>query len=341
MIQRVYCTYTAFEEIMLFNEDYKKIYDLFLNYSEIAFDLEDAELERKANEDSFLKAFIKRMHISPPRAVKYFFEGFEEQPCDSFCRDIVILEMDIEYCREYRQAHGVLVISKDELKAVDIIFKHGKWIINKDEKEVMSHQGKITLLGWEAFFPNRKFMISPLNALIIADNYILDDGPLGKENLIKLLRSVLPQKLSIPFQVMIVWLNDGSHLKSKETIENLKNEIEEEFKSHSVKVAISIVTTTDKDFFHKRIAFTNYHQIVTDKGFAAFKNDKVKMNNDVEIDGIFASIHSPGSDMEIRWAEKYYGQIVKQIAKNKQPTGAFLIPQEFNVGDCKNRLLNP
>jgi hypothetical protein len=110
----------------------------------------------------------------------------------------------------------------------------------------------------------------PCNSLVILDDYILtDSNELIEENLVELLKKIMPLKLNqnLEFQITIIGENQGIKLIDK------KNKILKKLNNfYSYPINLSIIP----EKIHDRRIFTNYYWIISGYGFTLFQDKKVK-----------------------------------------------------------------
>jgi hypothetical protein len=154
----------------------------------------------------------------------------------------------------------------------------------------------------------------PCNSLVILDDYILtDSNELIEENLIELLKKIMPLKLNqnLEFQITIIGENQGVKLIDK------KNKILKKLNNfYSYPINLSIIP----EKIHDRRIFTNYYWIISGYGFTLFQDKKVKKETSFTFIPIFCETN----------------ERVKELAKcfPIQKNGKF-----GEVGERKNRLL--
>ena len=162
-----------------------------------------------------------------------------------------------------------------------------------------------------AIFDN---FLHPFNSIVILDDYLLTDPQtIIEENLIALLKKIMPKKLhqDIEFQITIIGENANVKLIDK------KNKIQSKLTSvFDYKINVSIIP----EKVHDRRIFTNYYWINSGYGFTIFESEKVKKETSFTFIPIFCE--NKERQKEIK---KYF-----QIQKN----GKF-----GEVGTRKNRLL--
>jgi hypothetical protein len=164
---------------------------------------------------------------------------------------------DTEKCKELEDDYGMMFISNENQKErAEFLFNDDLVNVSKNDKE-----NKIT--SWD-FISKYKH---PCNSLIIADNYILQYNEKIENNLIGLLRKVLPDKLNKrEFQITIITGEVGVKQRYDfimECLDKLKK---------PYKISLKIITKSVDN--HDRNFLTNYLWINSGYGFTIFRDDK-------------------------------------------------------------------
>ena len=95
-----------------------------------------------------------------------------------------------EQCKKIMDSYGVLMLNSDTIKDYGYVLKDNGSAISKSTEN-----------SWRALLePIDKL---PYNALVIIDNYILNDTEEMTENLEAISKALLPSNLCIPFQITI------------------------------------------------------------------------------------------------------------------------------------------
>lgn len=115
----------------------------------------------------------------------------------------------------------------------------------------------------------------PCNSIILTDNYLLSNDE-NLENTISILKSLMPQKLSIDFHLTIIGYDAKKHFKK---IEDSYSMLLKELSTFPYKVILTII----REDHHARLIHTNYTRLFTEKGFALFKNRRIKPKDETTL----------------------------------------------------------
>ena len=168
-------------------------------------------------------------------------------------------------CDGYGIQKGILAITPDNLPRRKDLFKGQSFSVDKGvnyERTYLSFRDKL-----------KHFC----NSMIIIDPYILSKPKLLQENLIPLLKSILPENLKIPFHLSIF-----SKIADNKPIDEMYSQIEEELKkirqNLDIELSIHKIIGTDNEF-HSRHIITNNALIDSEDGFNLFNYIKESTKN--------------------------------------------------------------
>lgn len=230
-------------------------------------------------------------------------------------------------CTEAMNKYGVIVICWDNISDFKyLIFDQG---VALRKQEANSWKSCLT----------RHDMI-PCNALIVIDNYILNDSKSIEENLKEILDSLLPRQLSkslyFHLTIFATLSNDrGIPFNSKSRLEKI-NEILCQIRPN-INFKLSIIKCS-KDKFHDRTIASNNFYIGCGGGFDLFKNGKSQKTTTV------CAFH-PLLNTHTKWTRKAYSDLLFDASKVFKETSAFDANKMtdsfpcFAIGDKTNRLL--
>mgnify|MGYP006292231423 CR=1 FL=1 len=158
-----------------------------------------------------------------------------------------------QICEELSEKYGYIHISKDNFDKAQILFSHN--LVAIDEAN-----------NWD-FMEQHKH---PCNSMIIADNYLLSTSDNNNElepvnNLLSILMQLLPDKLEITFQLLLV-TERGVQRDNEAIILKLNEEVKQLFPK--LKIAIKIETV---DGVHDRNILTNFYWFSSGYGFKPYK----------------------------------------------------------------------
>lgn len=273
----IYAEKTALTDVLrkAFTKDgLDNIVEIFKSHSTICIDLTEAELDsifNPADLDNLddLFTIFNAYDISVPIALSDFFEQLNQKeetivskPNAFFLRDCPSQDAQI-----LRDKYGVWVISKEEV--TNRMFESLSF---KDEFIPDTDYGKGNN-GWKNIINNNGLKLPPSNSLIISDNFLLSNERnghiLGLANLTHLLDAILPQKLSIPYYILV--LGQGKDEKEAILIKRVTEWKDSLSAALNRSYDIHVEFVFSKKLIHRRILYMNYSFIGTEKGFKLFE----------------------------------------------------------------------
>lgn len=229
---------------------------------------------------------------------------------------------DKDTCEKKMAEYGLLVLCPDNIKDYTHVLNDEGMAIHKDDFN-----------GWDAILKKK---ILPCNAMLIVDNYILNDTKLAKENLTKIIEALEPQvqKMSIPFHVSIITSLRTDHEKDL-PVDPRWTILEDITKGKNIQISILKCQAA----FHDRSILTNNLFIGCGGGFDLFKDNHSSKTTTINIVCPFLNPH-------IKWALKGYSNVIEdaggQYNKKDLPSYggniSYCFPN-FIVGGRDNRLL--
>lgn len=286
----VYLTLTAFETIILFDDEYPKLNSIFKNHATFCLDLTDDVLDKLYEDsDSDLSQFLNGENAPRPTALHDFFEQLDDN--NSLIQDknrsLFFLNVTKEEANNLKNRYGIMVESDSKIDD-DIFQLNYNDIVNKNEICKSSKNDEND--GFKLMFNDLTF--PPSNSVIISDNFIfsheIQSKSVGYSNIISLLNAILPRMLDIPFHVLIISKHPN---KSKETanelIRSLNNEISK-LRNYNIMLEVIFSNT-----LHRRVLISNYYRMKFDKGFEVFSpniKNKVYDTNEITVTSVF---HDP------------------------------------------------
>ncbi len=333
--QTVFSTFDMLDEIFMEKQISKHhgfLYEIITKYSDVMIDIEDEEFIIKQKENPFINFLIKRPTKNTYPLRQGFFANVDNEDLSLYPRDIFLLDKDDEFCKNAMDRFGVIVINSNSLEKIQTLSKKYQKSFDKGEEYTVHKEGK-KLQGWSAFTSN--FNLAPLNSIVLIDNYIFNNINSGKENLLQLFGSLLPNTLESAFHILIVIENkDAKH--SLNSLTPVHKYIEEELnKLVEYQVELCIVSHVYSEEFHNRILLTNYHLIKAQYGFDMFRNSKVNRTDEPEFLSVYRTIDENEGDPEIKTAEKKL-RLVQKLIKKINPETDLIIGNCFTGGSKIN-----
>ncbi len=232
----------------------------FIVKSDLIFNVSSSEFKNLASSDNYLLMHWKKstggecgIEFSDTAFPKLdsFEQGFSENI--GYYNSVFLSGNSYNYCKQIEDSFGVKVISIDNIFKQDLLFKIQIETIKKYDK---------THSNWN-FLNSFKH---PCNSMAIVDNYILINETEIKNNLIKILDKLLPDKLKIPFHISIFSKNENNN---KKHFEYISKSIKKLRPNLSFKLTIHQL----RNQFHDRTIITNYLILDSGSGFNLFKKN--------------------------------------------------------------------
>lgn len=238
------------EQFHSWYELYKYIY-----YSHIFIDKSPNVLIDELRKDKRLLKFCKFGSITSMANYPDFNSSdkpkFDRQMKNSVFFSLVSKEQRMKYSSLY----GVLILGIDDVFNFSTLFRDKHFPISKDQK-----------ISWAHLIPSL-FKVS--NSLIVADNYLLKDEKVIKENLINILDQILPEQL--PYRYSIVIFTFELNNQGEKRYNFLKQEISKIRSKLDFGLTIYKI---NKDDVHDRNIVTNNTYMECGGGFDLIKNGK-------------------------------------------------------------------
>jgi hypothetical protein len=305
---KIYAEKEIFENIVLSKDQYPNLNKILTNQAEVCLNMTDKDLDNEEIEGTVVFEYIKSAGGRSPIALKEYFEDVYEnnEIIADKPRSAFFLNCSNEKAAQLQEDYGVIVQSKysiDDKILSGAFFKE----LQKNE-EYIDEFNK----GWSKLL---SFDMPPLNSVIIIDNYLLLESTkingeniyFGKDNIVELLKAILPKNLSTTFHVSIISEED------KKNRQELKKKIELDIKSvvrqlRAYEIVVEFFWIPAGIGFHKRRMLCNYVNATCDKGFAVFKSVNGKQivvdDNDLRFNRVFNNLDNNIGDTDFESATK-------------------------------------
>lgn len=217
--------------------------------------------------------FLLKAHSAGNISLKTFMH---EQLDDDFFQTVnphtIFLFSDKEKCKEYQDDYGMLFISEEDIYKSQITQPFDEELSQLDPQ-----------YGWSILYKYKH----PCNAMVIADNYLLDDPSLIEKNLLEVLRRILPDELrKTDFHLTII-TNCKDFKTQKYNIKNRCDFLDKKILAFKkpYKIVLKIIGTPGSDLhkLHDRNIITNHIRFYSGKGISLSKNVKFQANTRVTI----------------------------------------------------------
>lgn len=336
-IHNTFCNHDFLDEIIQKRKKEPSLaiaYTLLDKQSNIIVDMPAEDFKKQVATNEAYKRFFKRENKSfkPKEWIKSFSP-------ENISDDVFLInEGDIEDHKKLRQDYGCLIIANEQndLRYLERLIKGHRFnLVPKWER--VDDPTIVYQDNWAQFFG--KFKMSPLNAVVITDNFMFGDKFEERKNdsLFAILKAIVPKDLKQDFHITIFFNNDPSKrtgvvpLKKEKAIE-LINEIKALDLCDSIKV--NIVAHTIKSTTHDRELITNYHYMYSGAGFSIIDANGVKEVAKGKVLHIFCDMDS---EVTVKQMQAQLSLWLKQIFDGEKGRDA---QYTYIVGDdVKNRLL--
>lgn len=336
-IHNTFCNHDFLDEIIKKRKKEPSLgiaYTLLDKQSNIIVDMSTDDFKKQVATNDAYKRFFKRENKSfkPKEWIKSF------SPVNISDDVFLINEGDIEDHKKVRQEYGCLIIANEQndLRYLERLIKgHVFNLVPKwervDDPTIICHD------SWTQFFG--EFKMSPLNAVIITDNYMFGDKfeERKKNSLFAILEAIAPKDLKQVFQITIFFNNDPSKRTGVEPLTKEKAiELVDEIKALNLceNVKVTIVAHTIKSTTHDRELITNYHYMNSGTGFNVVDDKGVKEVAKGKVQHIFCDMEST---VTVKQMQAQLSLWLKPIFDGEKGRDA---QYTYIVGDeVKNRLL--
>lgn len=338
---KIYLSKDVVEEIATFRDEYPNFYKILKEASILVIDMTEEELYNSLSDiNSTFSMFCNLNNIvTKAKSNQYatLYSSFEEilkRPRSMFFFDITTEQAKI--CSEKL---GVLVLSSGSFE--DSIFNRNvfsnKFIKGQKYSELDFKD------AWKHSFNGIDLL--PFNAIVLTDNYLLQNTTLGKANLVALLDVILPQKLAFSFHVLIC--TERPQISQK-LLQQIVGQILAEVRTlRKYEIQMEFIFS---ETIHPRRIYTNYNTFFLDKGFVLFKRKNSSMvavdDNEAIVKTAFQNfVYSSGVSL-YRLASIDLEKILDKAKIVKEQIANVPNCDKFIMGDCLkdktiiNRLIN-
>lgn len=337
-VQNVYCTLPFLDEAIKRRKEsapHKIALRIMENLSNIYLDIPQEELVTRVKEDQAFKNLFKRENKTFRSRIGWRNTISFESLIDEVC--FVHPDYIPDY-KKIREEYGCLIVASDnDFHLIERMNEKRGYVCIVPEEERISHLEEAYQRSWDEAI--KTCPITPINSLIISDNYLFSKFASRKEKgLFALLKAVVPEKLTTEFHIAIFSLVAERYNFSVSDAENLVQEIKELFPGREDDIKVTIVIHTKKTTTHDREIITNYHRITSGAGFSIIEDeDGVAEVAKGYIEPVFHAVSTTPSNQFI--TKHFHFQTIewlKTIYQRKAGTGG----GSFIVGDKIHRMLD-
>lgn len=300
----VYCTYSAFEEIMMFSEEHPALYELLTKHSGLVLDLSQEELVQKLPQNIYLKSAYKSRG-----GLKTKPEFFKALTTNSLSADdgtgvIAILDCDVQKATQIRKQYGILALSKNEMEADGILPSlQYSWNWQKDDKKEYICPSRRAYNGWAALLrPVTDTIPVSVGNIIISDDYLLNtsNDDHVAETIVSIIQGVLPPTDFIKKVEVLIMAGDSkktgviaavNYPRIDKIITKL-NTLVAQFKPLTIKFGFLTHPIEPGKFaeFHERFLIMDYATASSHHGFLDFQKGIATQANDLNYNWAFHNL---------------------------------------------------
>lgn len=340
----IYIGRDALESIIIFDDEYPNLHQIFKSHAILCVDLSNEELDDiLSNEESDIATFCLMNDIQTV-ALKDYFSSLQE---DKFTisekpRAMFFFDVSEEEAKSLSAKYGVIVQSEKNIndKILQLSFRR-----NLDKGQLVSGTSNN---GWRNLLTIHK--LPPMNSLIISDNYLFQNEVNGKligfENLKMILDSILPLNLEVTFHLLVIApMPQKISPEKADQLNGMLKTYLRQIRNYDFQLEVVFNNT-----IHPRKIISNYFVIVCDKGFQLFHPDKTSMvfdDNEVSITSILHDTRNISGDTLLAVSSKDIEKIRKSCKTLRdQIQVGIKDPTKKIIGDTnkdksiRNRLIN-
>ena len=253
---------------------------IFKNLSQIILIMDESEFEKQwTDSESPIRKFFDSYDIPRPRAISGLARVYSD-PSLSYQLDpyaIWLLNRPEKAINNFRDFFGVWAINTQMLTDDYFSIKHADEF-DKGE-EIAGGRNS----GWGNFLEKVDKSLPPINGIVLNDRHLLLNtnertarrrGFWGLNNLKYLLDELLPQKLIIPFHILIYCQHPNLEAATTDLI--VDKFIQDVKALREYEIVIEVVYNTAR---HKRGLYSNYFLFDAERGFNAFYDYNHKVLN--------------------------------------------------------------
>lgn len=347
----VYLNKDLLETVAVLSEDFPLLHKLFSKHASLVLDMPENDFDSQlADTESDLSHFILGNDIDASCCYGALPEfSLHPEKMAEKGRAMFFLDTDDDTATDLGKKYGVIARSTHIQNDFNPFFGQYKRRLKKEQTIGPSN-------GWSTLAS--EYPHSPVNSIVINDNYLFDNDErhkyIGTKNLCSCLKSLMPAQFSGVFQILIVcrYNEDLGHNFYNKLKGNILTQLRNAF---DYDIELELVLGWG-ELLHQRLLLLGYQTIVCDKGFCLFKESLAGNFNVVRDDNELAAYPSFSLETDFYGDSQYYTdsealQIIAKICKttleryeatlrtNSSDTVA-VIGYDKNNHCFKNRLIN-
>jgi hypothetical protein len=288
---------------------YRKIIEIFRRHADLYLDMNDEELNslrepKDLNDPGDIYSFIEGKSLPwPSAAIDNFNALHNNNGCPEINGNVIYILSKKDDVKKIREYYGVWAIYIDDIN--DDVFYYA-FSPDLDRDEVPGNKNN----GWYNILKDEIGLIPTSNSFVISDSNLLTNNKINQrtgenhfcslENLRELLNLILPEKMNVPFFILIICpptrkLEEG---KMKKIVRRWIKEIKL-LRQYSIIIEFLITNKT----LHSRDLYANNYRIHLDKGFYVFEPWSIRIHredishNDMSIDTYLSSPFQRGKSL--------------------------------------------
>ncbi|MCC8119157.1 MAG: hypothetical protein LIP09_10505 [Bacteroidales bacterium] len=295
--QRVFCKYSTLIEAFNKKESshpYAILYSIIQRVADLYLEIPKYQIDQKA----ITEPALRQLSRGGNKNLRSYNDNIKIQVDNALFDDLFIVDpKEIPNSSLIRKQRGILVI--DHVKEMnllqDLSYRHYRPFSLVPNRHFENNPSYERTFSWRNVF--NSFPISPINAVIITDNFLFKKRERNSFSLFEIIRNLIPYDLKIPFHISI-FFNNGDGSVTKEMAQSIIEQIHKLVDNK--KILVQIIAHTNKSVTHDRVILTNYHYIISGVGFNVIDSSGVKEVARGTIESVFHNIDMNLTEPNVR-----------------------------------------
>ena len=281
---------------------YKNIIEILRRHAELYLDVTEEDLDfirdpKDLNDPGDIYTFIEGKSLPwPSSAIENFAALHDKGKTPDIKANVVYILNNKENVKNLRDKYGVMAIFIEDLN--DDVFNY----YCSPDIDTDTVPGSAAENGWQCILREELSLLPPSNSIVVSDSNLLTNNKIDKAgvnhfcglvNLKDLINLLLPQKIDVPYYILIVCPNTSKFEEGK-TKKLVRRWVDEIKALRTYSIVVEFILT--KKTVHSRDLYTNYYQVHLDKGFYVFEPWTKKVHKDGESHNdikIFSYLYAP------------------------------------------------
>lgn len=323
---RAYCKKDIVDFFFILDED-DFLFKIVEEFYDLTLDINEEEIFELIKENPVANYFFKRDTASLISA-KDDFKKIDKGDYLPFSNDILLFDDNVN-TGEIRNKFGVLALNLEDDFLDFQNFNFG-YTLEPDKK--------CKFQCWADVIDPKPFI--PVNSAILVDNFIWKNKTEfhkeNTENLYEIIAKIIPEELTVPFQLLINIDFRHTGIEKKEAEEKLKKIKKNLEKLTDKKIEVGISSHSNPKLFHSRVILTNHHYFYSDRGFTILKNGKIKDATYGTRNWVFYGIKNYVGEIN----KHHHNNLIRNLKISTKYNASLDTDSIYNVGEWNNRLLN-